>query len=213
VAGLTLQWQAAEPELAAAYRRLSAALTDTDFYLAGGTALALQEGHRVSIDLDFMSPTFADPERLIQELRAQDLAFETTMTASRTLYLKIGGVQASFFGYDYPQIEAVLDPGEGLVPLAHRDDIAAMKLAAIASRGSRKDFIDLWVLISRHRPLSQYLDLFRKKYESRDVGHVVRSLTYFDDADEEPDPRLLISVRWERIKSDLLGWVAALLPD
>jgi hypothetical protein len=119
MAGLTVQWQAAAPELIAAFRQISAALVESDFYLAGGTALALQEGHRISIDLDLMSPTFADPEGLIQELRAQDLAFETTMTARRTLYLNIGGVQASFFGYDYPQLEDVIDPGEGLLPLAH----------------------------------------------------------------------------------------------
>jgi predicted nucleotidyltransferase component of viral defense system len=212
VAGLNLQWQAAEPVLAATYRELSAAIPGTDFYLAGGTALALQEGHRISIDLDLMSPTFDDPEHLIQKLQDQGLVFQTTMTAPRTLYVKVGEVQVSFLGYHYPLLEAVLVPGQDLLPLAHRDDIAAMKLAAIASRGSRKDLIDLWILVSRHRPLPQYLELYRAKYETRDVGHVVRSLTFFDDADEEPDPRMLIEVRWDRVKADFLNWVTALLP-
>jgi hypothetical protein len=65
MARVTLRWECAEPGLVTAYRMISKILSDTDFYLAGGTALALQEGHRISIDLDFMSATFADPESLI----------------------------------------------------------------------------------------------------------------------------------------------------
>jgi hypothetical protein len=87
---------------------ISKILSDTDFYLAGGTALALQEGHRISIDLDFMSATFSNLESLIQTLRNSDLDFEVTMTSSRTVSITTGGVQVSFFGYDYPQLEEVL---------------------------------------------------------------------------------------------------------
>jgi hypothetical protein len=89
-----------------------------------------------------------------------------------------------------------------------------MKLAAIASRRSRKDFIDLWLLVTRHWPLSDCLEFYRKKFEARDIGHIVRSLTYFDDADEEPPLRLLIDVDWEEVKRDLTGRVRELLdPD
>lgn len=211
MARVTPRWECAEPELVTAYRKISEILTDTDFYLAGGTALALQEGHRISIDLDFMSATFSDPENLIQEVRDADLDFEVTMTSSRTVYLTTGGVQVSFFWYDYPQLEEVLQFGEDLLPLAHTDDIAAMKLAAIASRGSRKDFVDVWLLISRHRSLQAYLELFQKKYQMRDTGHVIRSLSYFDDADEEPELRMLIDLDWGRVKSDFLTWVSGLL--
>ncbi len=140
------------------------------------------------------------------------MVFEVTSTSTRTLYVTIQGVQVSFFGYDYPQLQPVIDPGGGLLPLAHRDDIAAMKLAAIASRGSRKDFIDLWLLVSRHRSLPEYLDLFRAKFQMRDIGHVVRSLSFFDDADEEPQPRMLLDLRWDQVKNDLLTWVSELLP-
>jgi predicted nucleotidyltransferase component of viral defense system len=212
MARVTPRWECAEPELVMAYRSISAVLADTDFYLAGGTALALQEGHRISIDLDFMSATFSDPEDLILKIRAAELDFEVTMTSSRTVYITTGGVQVSFFGYDYPQLEKVLECGEGLLPLAHSDDIAAMKLAAIASRGSRKDFVDLWLLVARHRSLQDYLDLFKRKYRMRDTGHVVRSLSYFDDADEEPELRMLIDLDWERVKSEFLTWVSRLLP-
>jgi predicted nucleotidyltransferase component of viral defense system len=213
MAGLSLDWRVAPEDLATAYRDLSSALQGTDSYLAGGTALALMEGHRISVDLDVMSPTFSDPDRLIDVLRAHGLMFETTMTAARTLYVNLSGIQASFFGYAYPLLEPVQDPGDGLLPLAHRDDIAAMKLAAIASRESRKDFVDLWLLVSRHRTLPHYLELYQRKYETRDVGHVIRSLTYFDDADAEPALRLIAPLSWERIKADFRSWVGALLPE
>jgi len=213
MAGSTLKWHAVETKVEAVYRQLSAALSETDFYLAGGTALALQEGHRISIDLDLMSPSFDDPERLIHDLRDGELSFKTTYTSSRTLYVNLGGVQVSFFGYHYPQLRALEETAPGLLPLAHRDDIAAMKLAAIAARGSRKDFIDLWILVSRHDSLAEYLGFYQRKYDSRDVGHVVRSLTYFDDAELEPDPRLLIEIKWSGIKADFLTWVAGLLPE
>jgi len=180
--------------------------------LAAATAFALQEGHRVSVDLDFMSATFPDPEEMIRTVRDSEVDFEVTMTSSRTVYITMGEAQVSFFGYDYPQLEEVLQSEQGLLPLAHTDDIAAMKLAAIASRGSRKDFVDLWLMVSRHRSLQAYLDLFQDKYRMRDIGHVIRSLSYFDDADEEPELRMLIQLDWERVKSDFLTWVSGLLP-
>jgi predicted nucleotidyltransferase component of viral defense system len=104
-------------------------------------------------------------------------------------------------------VASLLRPDNSLLPLASREDIVAMKLAAIASRGSRKDFIDLWLLVTRYWPLSDCLELYRKKFAARDIGHVVRSLTYFDDADEEPPLRLLIDLDWEEIKLDLVGRV------
>ena len=96
------------------------------------------------------------------------------------------------------------------LPLANRDDIAATKLSAIANRGSRKDFVDLWVLMTRHRPLAEYLALHEEKFEARDVGHVIRSLIHFDDAEREPPLRLLIELDWEELKADFRRRVAAL---
>ena len=113
-----------------------------------------------------------------------------TSTAPRTLYAVVGGVQVSFFGYGYPTLLAPDEPAPGLLPLASIPDIAAMKLAAIASRGSRKDFVDLWFLLEDHMSLGQALDAFRQKYEMADLGHVVRALVYFDDADSEPELRI-----------------------
>jgi hypothetical protein len=174
----------------------------------------LLEGHRVSVDLDPFSPSFDDPEATQQTVGKVHPEAVVTSISPRTLYLQIQGTMVSVFGYSYPLVASLLRPDDSLLPLASRVDIAAMKLAAIASRGSRKDFIDLWLLATRYWSLSDCLDFYRKKFAARDIGHVVRSLTYFDDADNEPPLRLLIDVDWEKVKRDLLGWVRELLnPD
>jgi predicted nucleotidyltransferase component of viral defense system len=214
VALMSLHWEAAPEGIQNVLRSISTTLSGTDFYLAGGTALALLEGHRLSMDLDLFSPSFDDTEAVQTTIKETHPEAVVTSISPRTLYLQVQGTVVSFFGYSYPLVASLLRPDPTLLPLASREDIVAMKLAAIASRGSRKDFVDLWLFTARYWPLSECLELYRKKYSARDIGHVVRSLTYFDDADEEPPLRLLIDVDWEEIKRDLVGRVRELLnPD
>ncbi|MGA9753091.1 MAG: nucleotidyl transferase AbiEii/AbiGii toxin family protein [Acidobacteriota bacterium] len=210
--GVSLHWEATAPGVRDAYVALSGPLSDSEFYLAGGTALALWEGHRISADLDLFAPAIGDPDELSRRLTASGLDISVTYTAPETLYGQVGGVQISFIGSPVPLLGPLRAPAPGLLPLASRDDIAAMKLAAAAARGSRKDFIDLWVLITRHKPLPIYLDGFREKYRTHDVGHVVRSLVFFDDADAEPPLRLLGPIDWEQVKDDFRRWVGDLFP-
>jgi hypothetical protein len=89
--------------------------------------------------------------------------------------------------------------------------VARLKLSAITNRGSRKDFIDFWVLLDRYRSLPDYLDLFKQKFSKRDIGHVVRSLVYFAEADDDPPLKLLEPISWEQVKTDLKAAVSALL--
>lgn len=207
MAGLTLHWEALPTAVAAAFRSVSAALGDSDFYLAGGTALALQEGHRRSVDLDLFSPTFDQPEGLLRRLDPALPGLAVMATAPRTLDLIVSGVQVSFFGYAYPLLAPLLPAGAGLLPLASPDDIAVMKLAAVAGRGSRKDFVDLWLLVRRTRTLAEFIELYRQKFSTRDIGHVLRSLVFLDDADEEPELDLLIDLPWDEVKRDITLWV------
>lgn len=132
-----------------------------------------------------------------------------TAAAPRTVEAAVGGVQASFFGHSYPLLRPLVRAETDLLPLASPDDIAAMKLAAIASRGNRRDFIDLWVILRSGRTLPEVLDLFSRKSATRDQGHVLRSLVYFDDADLDPPLRLLVELDWEQIKTGLRPAVAA----
>lgn len=206
-----LHWQAAAAAMQDAFRALSGALLESDFYLAGGTALALLDGHRVSVDLDLFSPSFEDPEAVHAMLEKVVPDLVLTSISPRTLFLTVAGTAVSLFGYSYPLVAPLLRPDPGLLPIASREDIAAMKLAAIASRGSRKDFVDLWLLTTRHGSLSEYLARYRQKFATRDIGHVVRSLTFFDDADGEPPLKLLIDVSWGDIKAELAARVDELI--
>ena len=87
--------------------------------------------------------------------------------------------------------------------MANLDDIACMRLSAIASRGSRKDFVDIYYLIKNFRSLEEYLKLYMDKFKNRDIGHVVRSLVYFDDAEIEPDIRMIKPLSWKKLKLDI----------
>jgi hypothetical protein len=211
LAGVDIHWDAVGHAVAEAFRQVSAALADSDFYLAEGTALALRLGHRESVDLDLFSPSFSAVDDLRATLGGALPSLAVTSTAPRTLYTLVEGVQASFFGYGYPTLAPPETPGPGLLPLASIPDIAAMKLAAIASRGSRKAFVDLAFILKDHMSLEEALAAFREKYAMTDPGHVVRALVYFDDAEIEPDLRMLRSAPWAEVKESLRQSVEALL--
>lgn len=186
---------------------LAKALANTDFYLAGGTALALQVGHRQSMGFDWFISKLGDPEILFNRLKSLNIVFEIQSISFETVYLNIDTIQMSFIGYEYPVLQPkVLWPEFG-VHLAGINDIACMKLSAVASRGSRKDFVDLHYLIKHFLPLEDYLRLYMKKYENRDIGHLVRSLVYFADAETEPDIKMIKPLAWRDLRSDFEKWV------
>ncbi|NLD39514.1 MAG: hypothetical protein GX654_21895 [Desulfatiglans sp.] len=88
-----------------------------------------------------------------------------------------------------------------------------MKLSAIASRGSRssrKDFVDLYYLINKFKPLEAYLKLYIKKYKNRDIWHVIRSLAYFKDAESEPEINIIEPFDWVKMKADFEDWIKML---
>lgn len=170
------------------------------FYLAGGTALALQLGHRKSIDLDFFIADFPKHQLLIQSLSA--LKPKIINQAQGTLDMDIDGVKVSFLEYKYP----LINPTENYlgVAMASIIDIACMKLTAISSRGAKKDFIDLYFLLKKYT-LSDIFDKFEKKYQGVKYQklHILKSIVYFADADVEPDPDMLIPISWDEVKKDL----------
>lgn len=208
---MTTRWKALPPAVAEAFRRVSTTLSGTDFYLAGGTALALRLGHRESDDRAFFSAQLEDVSGLQARLLGALPGLAVTSAAPRTLYSLVGGVQVSFFGYRYPALARPDEPAPGVLPLAGVADIAAMKLAAIASRGSRKDFVELWFILQQGITLEQTLDWFRRMYAMSDLGHVVRALVYFDDADAQPELRLLRPAAWVDVKGSLRRAVERLL--
>ncbi len=189
-------------------RQLGPLMTQRQFYLGGGTALAICLGHRRSVDLDwFTKERIVDPLRLAQEIRDERVPLVSGQVERGTLHGTVSGVRVSFLEYRYPLLRpAVLWP-EFRCLIAPLEDLACMKLSALAQRGSKKDFIDIYALGLKHRSLPDMLRLYQQKYSIGDLGHVFYSLVYFDDADKERMPKMLWDADWRAIKKALQEWV------
>lgn len=185
------------------------------FYLAGGSGIAAHLGHRVSLDLDLFSEssdaTF-EPirERLLSHLTDAEVVAETDVT----LTLRSGVVAVDVVRYPYPLLEPTTS-GPGGIRLAGLRDLAAMKLSAIARRGIRRDFWDLHEIVTRTAiDLENAAEAYVKRFGVRqaDLYHVLRSLTYFEDAEAESVmPRGLTLEHWRVIKSYFLSEAPLLL--
>ncbi|MBI5842654.1 MAG: nucleotidyl transferase AbiEii/AbiGii toxin family protein [Chloroflexi bacterium] len=185
-------------------------LKKNGFYLAGGTALSIYFGHRVSVDFDwFTSNKIDDALILAQSLRDFGLNFKTEQTAPGTLHGTIDGVRVTLLEFNYPLLDSLTLWQDMDCNLASLDDITCMKLSAVAQRGARKDFCDVYVLGTKHRPLSEMLNIYKQKF-SVDVSPVLYGLTYFDDAESERMPTMLWDVKWTDIKKTIQNWVKEL---
>lgn len=167
------------------------------FSLVGGTALALRFGHRRSVDFDFFTPEAFDVESLAETLRQQVDGFETTGMNKIGMNAQVGGLKVDFVTYRYPLL-APPETQEG-IRMFSLEDIVGMKLSAITNRGARKDFYDLHALI-QHLGVDALINIYRKKYPSHDPMIVLRSMIYFDDAEDDNDPELLMEQDWEEVK-------------
>jgi hypothetical protein len=171
------------------------------FYLAGGTALALRHGHRRSIDFDFFRQDAFDGHGLILSLGEHFDGVEQLPSGEHTVHVRLDGVSASFFRLPYPLLEST-EPTPWGFGLASDADIAAMKLEAIAGRGSRKDFVDLRLLCQQGMTIDAVFALFERKYGTppEERYHRLRALAYFEDAERQPMPDMLRSFDWEEAK-------------
>ena len=168
-------------------------------YLAGGTALALQLGHRISYDLDFFTQEEFDEQMLLPEIKKIS-DFQLEKIAWRTILGKFKDVKFSIFYYKYPLLYAAKK--FGMVKVTDIRDITAMKIAAIASRGTKRDFVDLYFICKEVVSLPGAIQLYDKKYENLATTemHIMKSLVYFEDAESDEMPRMLKKVVWEDIK-------------
>lgn len=182
-------------------------------YLAGGVAAALTLGHRTSVDLGLFVPSEFDQERLSERIANHVPGARIVGRGPGTLHLEVGGVPTSILSYRYPLLAPAAPRAELPVPVASLEDLVCMKLSAIAGRGAAKDFWDLDELLRlgvARGSLEEALALFTRKYASEDVGHVVRSLAYFADADASPLPSGLSPEAWATIKERTLEQVRRL---
>ena len=161
-------------------------LTNEEFLskarLVGGTALALQYGHRISIDLDFFGNIEEDNETIKEVLI--NIGKLSVIKESKNIKIYIlDDIKIDFVNYRYNWLDPAIE--ENGIRLASPRDIAAMKINAIEGRGTKKDFIDIY---------------FR----------ALMSLTYFEDAEEQFMPEMLVAIDWDRIKSFIIDKVATL---
>jgi len=179
--------------------RLSRVKLPPKTYLSGGTGLALQLGHRVSIDLDFFTPSKFIPKQIASRLKSS-VSLNVGQAIQGTIIGNIGQIRFSLFRYDYP----LLFPCKHFLKIKVSDikDIAAMKIAAITGRGTKRDFIDLYFLCQKIN-LKRILALYRRKYAitvKNGLIHIQKSLVYFNDAEVDPIPKMLIPITWEKVK-------------
>lgn len=171
------------------------------FYLAGGTALSLQLGHRRSVDLDFFSPTEDIPSvRVDLEDSLSALKPELSDPSWGNLVFVVKNVRVGFYGYGYALLNPLVQ--EESLRLASLEDIALMKMDALLSRANRKDFYDLY-FIAQNISLRRLFDLAPKKYPSvRDFEvQTTKRLIYFESAERDREPNLLKPVAWDVVKN------------
>jgi predicted nucleotidyltransferase component of viral defense system len=167
------------------------------FVLVGGTSLALQIGHRKSIDLDMFTVSDMDTDILLDQLK-KDYKIVPRVQTKGALISDIEEIKVDFirFKYSFAHPIKIID-GIRLLPI---EDIAPMKIDAIAERGSKKYFFDLYFLLERYT-LEQILDLYSIKYQHSTLFHVIKSLTWFEDANPQIEPDVLNKkVTWDKVK-------------
>lgn len=203
-----LQTRTVEPRTLELLKRLMQIQSIKPFQLVGRTALALQLGHRVSIDLDLFTTTDFDNETLIESI-GEDYGITIELERKGMLITYINEIKVDFVKMAYPILFPPLSI-EGVRMLEIRD-IAPMKLKAITQRGSKKDFYDIYFLLQQ-MPLETLLDLFKQKFKLYEPFHVVKSLSYFEDAEQYADPLVFDkTITWSKVKNTVEKAVKELL--
>lgn len=171
----------------------------SELRLVGGTSLALQIGHRTSIDLDLFGKISTDKLDIDNSLGKIGALKKIHSTDSINIY-SLDGIKVDIVNYPYPWLDTPLNKDDLI--LASIKDIAAMKLAAISGRGSKKDFIDIFFLLKIYS-LKQMIEFYNQKYHDGSSFLVLKSLSYFSDADDEPMPKMIKKIKWKSVKSSI----------
>ncbi len=175
-----------------------------DFFLVGGTGLALMIGHRKSNDIDLFTPLDFDVEELLEKIES-DFTFHMDFVEKNTIRGSADGVKVDFLAHKYPMINEIQNI-EGL-RIASTDDIAAMKVNSISNDGTRvKDFIDIYFLMCEHGyHVKRLLKDYEQKYTHRNILHALKSLNYFKDVNVADWPEMIIKKEtgWDEMRSEI----------
>lgn len=180
-------------------------LNTSGWYLAGGTALALQAGHRRSLDLDFFTPsTDFDAKKLLANL-VKNKNWKTTVAKENTIYGELLKSKISFIAYPFflprqPTLQ------HGYIRVLDRIDIAVMKIIAISQRGKKRDYFDLYWCAHNVESLEHTITRLKVQYPSvaHNYHHILKSLVYFKDAETDPSPEVFFDADWTQVKKYFL---------
>ncbi len=165
--------------------------------LVGGTALALQFGHRESIDIDLFGNIIAKTDEIKNEF--SKIGKTEIISASKNINIfSVNNIKTDIVSYPFKWLFPAIT--EDNIIMADIRDVAAMKLSAITNRGSKKDFIDLYYILKQYT-FSEILTFYEKKYKEASPFLLLKSLVYFNDAEKEPMPKMTNKIDWEIIKS------------
>lgn len=169
--------------------------------LVGGTSLALQYGHRQSVDLDFFGHIEVTMDEVLEMFRRIGGSLLVLNRTKNILQVVVDGVKVDVVNYScYDWIDCPIEE-DGIV-LASAKDIAALKINAIEGRGSKKDFVDVYLLL-QHFSLDDILTFYAQKYPEYSILRALFSLTYFADAEDMDMPTMFIDDSWEKMKETI----------
>lgn len=199
-----LQYQTIYPATLQLLKDLQLLELHKECRLVGDTALALQLGHRRSVDLDFFGTVPQTPDELQDLLRENHDVTIVKESKNIHIYL-IDGVKVDIVNYKYDWIDTPVE--EDGIRLADVKDIAAMKVAAIIGRGTKKDFIDMNRLLQIFS-LKEILDMYMQKYPDGSLFIAIKSLSYFEDAESDPMPFMFDDTDWGVVKANIREAIA-----
>lgn len=182
--------------------------------LAGGTALALHMGHRISIDLDFFTVSDFFTERIFSKIKGRGYTFRLISEGDGYFLIEVEGIKVSMSKYEYPFIEKTIT-FEG-IKVAGISDIASMKVIAISQSGTKRDFVDLYFIL-QDMPFHKIAEHMVKRFGKERINpiHIGKSFVYFSDAESHPEPEYLKGkeVSWDQIKKFFRNHVKQIVYD
>lgn len=201
-----LQYRTIYPKTLELLKKLMLLSELQDFFLVGGTALALHLGHRISKDIDLFTQKDFDTKKLFSKLNKQFEISDLTED-NNTLNFNIifpeksdNSIKIDLIKYSYPLINPIFEIDK--IRLLSVEDIIPMKLSAVTGRGSKKDFYDIFYLLKSYS-FNKMFELFKKKFPNTNEFHILKSLTYFEDADIEPNPQMTEKTDWNIVKTKI----------
>lgn len=199
-----MYWNVIDENIKNVLKKVTDNISINKYYMAGGTALALQNGIRESFDFDFFVQEEFDTKILLNELEKLGNV-KVTYMSNDTLHCILDEVQLTFLYFTNPLIKELIKADNyNNLYLASIIDIATMKLIAISQRGTKKDFFDLYNICTKYNySLKDIFNFLEVKYSKDKLNyfHILKSVVYFEDAEDEVLPKTYIEYNWEDIKS------------